>query len=221
MTRKTIILTHIPKCGGTSLLKQLQASGLNLFLDYDHFPSELAWFDNRRKHRDRETSFLTFERFDVVIGHFPIWRYASELYDHAVILRDPVERAISEYFFYKYVVNERNPAIIAAIPLIASIKSNEVSFVEFLRRMKIDRFYLRYVDRMDTSTLRLVGFHDDYAGFCRRLSGILGVDISPDVRARENHQKETITADEMDEARSILADEIAWYREQRAKWGGF
>jgi hypothetical protein len=184
-----------------------------MFMDYDHFPSHNPWHQNRCDQRDWETKFLSFALFDVVIGHFPMARYASDAYDHVTVIRHPLERAISEFFYLKHIMPETQARAIAILPEILQIKRGELSFTEYLHRTGADEFYLRYVGRSYLNECVLLGFHDSMDAFCRLFTNRTGIPLSAEVRERKNDSLKTLPQSELNAAHDFLRDEIAWYDE--------
>ncbi len=89
------VSVHIPKCGGTTLVKMLNSGFRSqLFLDPDYFPKKYSILRNRRPWERllRRTNFS-----NCVHGHFPAsvhWHSGAFMF---TTVRDPVERAVSNW----------------------------------------------------------------------------------------------------------------------------
>ena len=111
-TEMMLIVTHMPKTGGTTLRRYLSdVYGKKLFQEYRLVPSPALplW--------RRAFVALGSERAKIppgtscIIGHFRATKYLSVLPNarHAVWLRDPVERVLSHFHF-----NLRHPEAVKA-----------------------------------------------------------------------------------------------------------
>jgi hypothetical protein len=92
----TLLYLHLPKCGGTTL---------NRLIEWEYPPSRIysidpsffrwSWVHLLRWPPSR------LARLDVIKGHMPfgIHRRLNRPFTYITILRDPVERVISEYYF--------------------------------------------------------------------------------------------------------------------------
>jgi hypothetical protein len=93
---EVVIFVHLPKCGGTTLNRIIE-------WEYDPRriftidPSFFRWSYNRLKGLPTER----LDRMDVFKGHMPfgLHRRLSAAATYITVLRDPVERAISAYYF--------------------------------------------------------------------------------------------------------------------------
>jgi hypothetical protein len=83
--KKSLYMLHIPKCGGLSisLIKKV-------------LPREINVYPN-----DRFDDFTDFENYDYVHWHFGSTPVDNPDYDTVCIVRDPVDRAISNFLWLK------------------------------------------------------------------------------------------------------------------------
>lgn len=95
MKPKKIIFDHLPKCGGSTLISFLKEQ-------YSH---EKTFENNKEKSIQEFKSFVQAKRhnFDLIVGHL-----VDELFDYiapecikTTLLREPVDRIISHYYFAK------------------------------------------------------------------------------------------------------------------------
>lgn len=213
----TIYFPHIPKCGGTSVKKFIQSSGLSVFFDYDHPPSHKKFYKDLSDGRNKEFSQLNFDVFDIVFGHYPIKRYKHKA-NVILLLRHPVDRAISHFNYWKYVIPESNLIAVAKEPLVKSIKDGECDFINFLKSASIDNFYLRYLDELELSDVKRVFFTNKMDELYCYLSDYFDLNLTiPNVRERENKiQKEDISKNDLQFAYKFLREEIQIFE----KFGG-
>jgi len=109
---------HVPKCAGTSLIASLKPlyesnslRSLNLVKAYQALRSSQKQWDNEQwqiawiHFRQTLLRMYLLEENDLVYGHFPCslpWNFSAwEKYYFLTVLRDPVERFISNYIYDK------------------------------------------------------------------------------------------------------------------------
>lgn len=217
MAKNCIIFPHIPKCGGTSLKAQIENSELETYFDYDRPPRDIAGHDPACDRRNREAALLDFGAFDLVFGHFPVHRYEREHYRYITLLRDPLERAASHYFYWKNVLPTSNTAAIASSPVIRDIKDGKLGFVEFVRTLKMDRFYQMYLGDKRPEAFLLVGFVDQYEAFLMRLNAHLPLQTDASMHLRKG-QQETLSKAEQQQAGIVLKKERQLIDRFRSYW---
>lgn len=213
----TLYFPHIPKCGGTSIKKIFEMPGINSFMDYEHPPNHLKYFHDLSEIRNKEFSKLNFDVFDVVYGHYPIKRY-NHSGNVILLLRHPVERAISHFNFYKYVMPETNLIAIGRNPSIKLIKSGECNFVSFLKSDKMNSFYERFLEGLEIDDVREVFFTERMDELFQFLAGHFGLNVS-EITSKERENKvfkEALSEAEMSFVEEFLSDEIKIYQ----KFGG-
>jgi hypothetical protein len=175
------------------------------------------FFRNACETRNKEASFLDFSLFDLVFGHFPINRYKSNNYKYVTLLRHPVDRAISQYFYWKNIVPENNLLALYRYPTITDIKNGNISFIDFLKTQKIGSFYSNYLGDKSPDEFLLVGFTESYDAFLHKLSELLNIKLSSDIQLRQGI-KGNISDIELDQARSILQQDIKKYEAFYQYW---
>lgn len=214
-----IVFPHIPKCGGSTVRHFLEQSGKRVFFDYDHPPSRVQWYRGGSEQRDRDFSLLDFSPFDVVYGHFPLKRYMTG--DRVVLLlRHPVERLISNYYYWKDILPVTNRPAIARSPEIMAVKSGEMDIVEFAKRLKLGTVLEMYTDYVDTRNFMFVGFTDRLDDLLAKLADALGCDAASPQPQRVNGAKGEVSDEAIARLTGIARADIDWYEEQRRIWLG-
>lgn len=125
--KERIFYLHIPKCGGTSLNNALQACFLNWSLsdtsNMFNLDSSASWETMEKNHglnllpnvvndypvmqfrQEVLTYYMCQKHIDYISGHFlfssHLYNYFSSKYSFITILRNPIKRWISSYFYNK------------------------------------------------------------------------------------------------------------------------
>lgn len=136
LQRPVVVFVHLPKTGGTTLkwiiTEQLGADRV---------------FDVRRgpiRNRLEELAQMSPQergRYDAVIGHMPfgVGRLLERPCLYVTLLRDPVERVVSDYFFVRRAQDH---------PLHAKIVSGQLDLAEFAAT-HVDNMMVRRLDDFD------------------------------------------------------------------------
>jgi hypothetical protein len=209
--KQTIIFPHVPKAGGTSIKVQLEQSGLKVLMDYRAGPGNTQW--HRRKHRiwERRLREMSLSDYDVVFGHFPVMRYRGPQYRYVALVRDPVERTVSQYFYHisRSTMTHLKPQRLAFYQAVAS---GRIGFLDYCRRTNCANIYKQYLGRWPSERFLLVGDTHDYGDFVDRFNRLFGTKLTEDVHLRKREeQASTVSEADMAKLRELLKDEIDWY----------
>ena len=222
MRRLKLIFVHTPKSGGTSIRAAVtEFFSPDLVLDdYADRPNDPISPMNIDPHgfldRCRDQNALSLLNKAAVIGHFWIAKYEGVAADiRATILRDPITRAISQFFFW--------PAQNADNALHQYVISNRLSFIEFARIPRVNALYTSiYFRNVDMAQFDFIGTYDrlsrDWAPTLARMG------ITPALPRRElnrtvdlvteyNTRRSEILNDHrmMARLRDLFADDLRFY----------
>jgi hypothetical protein len=222
MTEPIIISLHVPKCAGDSLRVTLQKTyGDGAVMDYGDSPFNPSKPVNTdpdyfKKLDKNAFGFLKDKR--LVHGHFHPNKYRA--LDGALritVLRDPVDRLISHYFFWKYYPPKDHP-------LRQYLFEHQLSLEAFAEIPMVRRFYSGvFFKDVDMTRFNIIGsvsymsyFYDSFAKLTGTSLELPFVNTNPYNNYRE--LKKTIVDDpkRMNYLRSLFADDIAFYE----RWAG-
>jgi hypothetical protein len=213
-----LISLHVPKCAGTSLRQALiDAYGENQI----HFDNDDRLLDPKspvnvdrqgflREFNSKRDAVLNGKR--IVHGHFCMLKYQGIKAPRVTILRDPVDRLISHYLFWKHLPPHGHS-------LHDRFLAEEPSLAEFARMPWLRHFYRDVLFRdIDMGIFDLVGCVEKMGQTIARLDKLTGRTLKFE-RRNDNQcehcrqQKIEISAmpSVLAELRDILADDIAFY----------
>jgi hypothetical protein len=222
MRRLKLIFVHTPKSGGTSIRAAVtEFFSVDLVLaDYGDRPNDPTSPMNLDPYgfieRCREQNALTLADKAAVIGHFWIAKYEGVVADvRATILRDPITRAISQFFFW--------PAQNANNALHQYVISNRLTFKEFARIPRVNSLYTSiYFRDVDMAQFDFIGryerlSHDwiatlDHLGIAPTLTQ-RELNRTTDFIAGYNTRKSELLNDSrmMAQLRDLFADDLRFY----------
>jgi len=218
-----LIFVHTPKSGGTSIraaVREFFSADL-VVEDYGDRPNDPASPMNIDPcgflDRCRRNHALALPNKAAVIGHFWISKYegvAAEI--RATILREPIARAISQFFFWPATRNANNA-------LHQYVLANRLSFAEFARIPRINALYTSvYFRDVDMAQFDFVGTYErlsqDWAPTLARLGVApapprLELNRTVDLLAEYDAKRSEILNDPrmMARLRDLFADDLRFY----------
>jgi hypothetical protein len=222
MRRLKLIFVHIPKSGGTTTraaVREFFSHDLVLD-DYGDRPNDPISPMNIDPYgfldRCRQQNALTLANKAAVIGHFWIAKYEGVAADiRATILRDPITRAISQFFFW--------PAQNATNALHQYVISNRLSFIEFARIPRVNSLYTSiYFRNVDMAQFDFIGTYDrlsqDWAPTLARIGIVPALprrelNRTIDLVAEYDARRSEILNDHrmMAQLRDLFADDLRFY----------
>ncbi len=180
--RLELIFVHVPKAGGSSLLAAVEEHFLpdRVLRDYDDRPNDPTspmnldpyGFLEQAQHRNE----TTLSGKAAVFGHFWIKKYDDVGADRrAVILREPISRAVSHYFYWQSVAFDH--------PLRNYVIANDLSFLQFARLPRVNSLYTRiYFRDVDMGRFDFIGNHDRLMRDWSGTLSALGLEQAPPLR---------------------------------------
>lgn len=223
-----LISIHTPKCGGASLKLGLQKHyGVDrVYLDYDDRPLD----NNSPMNRNPELFFnhasqntLTqFKNKNVIHGHFNVRKYDG--FKNAMrvtILRHPVKRLISHYFFWKSKPSANNTNLIRK-----RVYEKKISFTEFSKTPSLRWLYTHiFFGGVNMDIFDFIGCFENPENDVPRLSNILNIDLpikheNKNMFENYNSKIEEITSDRklMVSLENTLIDDIRFYEKNVSKF---
>ena len=218
-----LMFVHVPKTGGSSIRTAIEAKyGDRAHFDYADRPTNPDGEMNKNR-----AAFLardhvaTLRDKTCVYVHFWMPKYhgvPARL--KATILREPVERLLSNYFFWKFSPDPTKA--IKANALRARFHQESPSIEEFAAYPAFRRFYTGcFFLQVDMAQFGYIGDYADLAGTWPQVMKRLGL---PTTKARRNVTKSRAPdyeenkrmfledAGRMAKVKDLLADDIAFYR---------
>jgi len=175
-----LLFVHVPKTGGTSVKMAMRAHfGAGLIEDYDDHlgdPRFPASFDRARYlSREQEPCRIRAEGAAAVVGHLHAAKYATSRFDiRAAVLREPIRRALSNYYFWLSGHTSDHP-------IHNYVVEQGLSFMEYASLPIVNRLYSEvFFDGVDMGSFEVVATHDSVSTDWRGLCAQLGID-SPEL----------------------------------------
>ena len=222
MRRLRLIFVHTPKSGGTSVRAAVT----------EFFSEDLVLADYGDRLNDpispmnidpygflercRQQNPLTLANKAAVIGHFWIAKYEGVAADvRATILREPITRAISQFFFWP--TQKTNNA------LHQYVISNRLTFIEFARIPRVNSLYTSiYFRNVDMTQFDFIGTYDGLSQDWTTTLARIGIAPTPprkelnrttDLVAEYYARRSEILGDHqmMAQVRDLFADDLRFY----------
>jgi hypothetical protein len=214
-----LISVHVPKCAGTSFQQALDRAYTPeaIFYDYTDRPGDPAspmHLDPEgflRRQRDEVPKVIAGKK--VAHGHLYIRKYDGIKAAHRItFLRHPVDRAISQYFYWLKLARHGHK-------LHDYFLDNQLSLLEFARLPLVRYLYTRaYFREVDMGIFDFIGSYENIEQNVQKLGTLLGKDLrlervnvnrssSYEQRQREIQSDKTT----LDQLRASLAEDVAFY----------
>ncbi|WP_419569506.1 hypothetical protein [Rheinheimera sp.] len=196
-----IVSVHVPKCAGTSLKMWYQQQFVDnrVLWDYSDLPMQPCSQTNMDPDgflQRISTQRDVYDNYDLIHGHF--WAKKYEFFSGAqfiTFLRDPIKRALSNYFFWFQIPRSDNR-------LHQYVIDNRISWREFVRIPTIRSLYRDiYFRDVDMASFSFVGNSDNFNSELKRLSVMLGKNFV------EHHENKTL-GDYESKVEDILSDSV-------------
>lgn len=243
-----IVYFHLPKCGGTSILHAIRSRYITLDIRKDlgifmlsckassnsvkiasqtNYPYDTS--DDYPILKFRENLLLYFmdkEYIKYIGGHFPFSEIGHtkfhEQYTFVTMLRDPVKRWISSYFFNRFKEeNHRKIEVDIDAHLDSDFgRSQGHEFVKFLGGCDPNGDYtsIGAIERAkkNLNTFSVVGFLEYPDDFLKQFKNKYGVKLQIDVRNQSpvssEQKKETLSEKTLSKIRKICEPDIEIYQ---------
>lgn len=190
-----LVSVHVPKTGGGSLTRQIRNGAFGRYLlDYQDRPLS----DSPSHALARLWSRLTvplraraLSEHDIIHGHFPADKYRSIADAYMIFLRDPVERTLSHYYYWKSAaagdsqVGKRNRVA-------AAVARGEVDIVEFAYLQR--GIYRMFLGGMEMEQFDVVGLTEQFEKSIALVNRRFHVALVP-LHVRRNVYPRTYAAD--------------------------
>jgi hypothetical protein len=209
-----ILSVHIAKTGGSSFRDLLtRAYGARAYFDYEDKPSS-----REHKRITRQRRLFGFQcdlpsQAQVIHGHFFATKYERLFPDAklAIWIRDPAQRLMSHFYYWKAHPDSKNSACRHAI-------EHGFDLEKFIRQRELQNLQSRYLDGKGIAAFDFVGITEEYdrsVALFARMFGLAG-----DLRAghfRSNSEKASPCYDVPIELRALIERyhkrDIQLYRE--------
>lgn len=154
-----LISVHVPKTGGSSFKTFLESHfGDRLLLDYHDRPmTKITMVRNLHALSGIFTTANLSKRYDCIHGHFlPVKYRFLKKKSFAIWLRDPVERVVSRYYYWRRHFSPDN------VQYKKFIKREDLSIEEFCSIKHFQNLYAKYLWCMDLDDFDFLGITSNF-----------------------------------------------------------
>lgn len=184
-----IISVHIRKNAGQSFRAALKEHyGDRLFLDYGDLVGSTSSGSKLVRLKRRFFAYKNrrriLDRYDVIHGHFyasKYRRFAKDL-QYATILRDPVDRVLSNYYYIM-----RKPGL--RHPNARTVRKRNMSLEEYARYPDSRNLQSRSLRGVPISDFAFVGICEDYPNSVRLFNATFGSELKADDAENTNPRR--------------------------------
>lgn len=194
------ISVHVPKTAGTTFLKLLsKAFGKTFKSDY----LDIMNLNSVILHGDAPVNRLVAgaKKYNVIMGHFRASKYLHLNRPYVAWVRNPIDRAISHYFFWKHlwkIGRKRNWD-----NKLSELFESGWTVVDFSKMFSNQMSY--FLD-CDINNFKFIGISEEFDKELKRFESIFGINIDkPKKKFNVNSDKTKIT--------QKVRNEIAKYHE--------
>jgi len=218
-----VISVHVPKCAGDALRLALEnaVGRANICYDYEESPfnpTKPVNTDPNYFSRFHAGSYDFLNGKRLVHGHFHISKYkALAPATRIVVLREPVERLISHYFFWKHHPRKNHP-------LHDYMLDANLSLEEFAEIPSVRRFYSGvFFKNVDMETFDAIGKFSEIPAFLSAFQHLNGLTLTlPVANANPESNYSALKKDllndtkRMNHLHSLFSEDTEFYQ----RWAG-
>ena len=214
-----LIFLHIPKTAGIAFRGMVSGhyGESQVFLDYAESPANpnspcnLDPVGYYRRAQSEVAGIVRNKR--AVYGHFPILKYRGCNAFFATFLRDPIDRALSQYYFWRHLPLGNHPVH-------AYFLKMDLTVLEFLQLPHIAQFYSQiFFPEGEIRRFDFVGDFGQFQSEAQRLGKSLGLNFAdvpvensnPDPKYAEYRGAFLCDSNAMAAARNLMRNELAFY----------
>jgi hypothetical protein len=228
-SKKKLLFLHLPKCGGTALKSEIAKHypSQSIFGISPIFTKTACDLFKLRLHPFRKHILIyamATEKIQFVYGHFlffeDVYNIFKKEYDYITILRHPVERFISNFFFNKYKKGSHfriNDSLDKFLETKDALFHGHI-YVRYMAGQYFESYKNKDAINMAKANLKkfkLIGFLDNKAEFLKKFKQIFGFDLTYPIKNTnpyKNYEKEKIIEDkQLEKIRELCGPSLDIY----------